>query len=311
MNANGDCPREAIMSKPKKPIIAICYDFDGTLSPRNMQEYDYIPQLRLSSKKFWREVEERAKNQGADAILSYMRLMVEKATITSGVKITCKSFEEFGKTVELFPGVLKWFKRINEYGNRRRAVVQHFIISSGIKEMIQGTPIAKKFNRIYASSFMFDQNGVAYWPALALNFTTKTQFLFRINKGVLDSWDNTKINDYIPMDKRPIPFSRIIYIGDGSTDIPCMKLTKEQGGYSIAVYPPGSKKKSAAKKLLVENRVNFVAPANYNKGHSLDLQVKAVIDKMLTEHVILKREKHPGLISAGSHSRRAVYNKRP
>lgn len=294
------------MSKPRKPTIAICYDFDGTLSPGNMQEYDYIPQLRLSSRKFWKDVQARVQDQRADEILSYMCLMLEKATRTSGVKITRKSFVDFGKTVILFPGVQDWFKRINAYGNRLGATVQHFIISSGIREMIQGTPIAKKFKRIYASSFMFDQNGVAYWPALALNFTTKTQFLFRINKGVLDSWDNTRINDFIPMDKRPIPFSRIIYIGDGSTDIPCMKLVKEQGGYSISVYPPGSKKKSSAERLLHEDRVNFVAPANYSKGRSLDLQVKVIIEKMMAEHALFKREKHPGLISSTPDLRRAA-----
>jgi phosphoserine phosphatase len=292
------------MSKPKRPTIAICYDFDGTLSPGNMQEFDYIPKLKLSSKKFWKEVRERAESQGADSILSYMILMIEKATRTSGVKITLKSFKDFGKTVALFPGVPGWFKRINTYGKRRGASVKHFIISSGIKEMIQGTPIAREFERIYASSFMFDQNGVAYWPALALNFTTKTQFLFRINKGVLDSWDNSKINDFVPMEKRPVPFSRIIYIGDGSTDIPCMKLVKQQGGYSIAVYPSGSRKKVSAEKLLLEDRVNFVAPANYKRGGSLDRQVKATINRMMAEHVVLRREKHPkssSLISRKRH----------
>ena len=281
------------MSKPKKPTIAICYDFDGTLSPRNMQEYDYIPQLKLSSKRFWNEVEERAKNQEADQILSYMRLMIEKATPSSGVRITRQSFEDFGKTVELFSGVLGWFKRIDTYGKRRGASINHFIISSGLKEMIRGTPIAGKFKRIYASSFMFDQNGVAIWPALALNYTTKTQFLFRINKGVLDSWDNSKINDFVPMDKRPVPFARFIYIGDGSTDIPCMKLVKEQRGYSIAVYQPGSKKKASAERLLTEDRINFVAPADYREGRSLDKQVKATIDKMMAEYSVLRREKHP------------------
>jgi hypothetical protein len=279
------------MGAPRKPIIAICYDFDGTLSPGNMQEYNYIPQLRLSSKKFWRDVEKKAKEQGSDSILAYMGLMIEKATIASGVKITRKAFNDYGKTVKFFPGVLDWFQRMNIYGNRRGANIQHFIISSGIKEMILGTKIAKKFKKIYASSFMFDQNGVAYWPALALNFTTKTQFLFRINKGVLDSWDNSKINDYIPMEKRPIPFSRMIYIGDGSTDIPCMKLVREQRGYSIAVYPPASKKKASAKKLLKDRRVNFVAPANYKKEGRLDLQVRAIINKIMLEYELARRER--------------------
>jgi len=291
------------MSKPKKPTIAICYDFDGTLSPRNMQEYNYIPQLKLSSKRFWSEVEERARSQEADQILSYMRLMIEKATLSSGVRITRRSFEDFGKTVELFPGVLGWFNRVDTHGKRRGAAIKHFIISSGLKEMIHGTSIAGKFERIYASSFMFDQNGVAIWPALALNYTTKTQFLFRINKGVLDSWDNSKINDFVPMAERPVPFARIIYLGDGSTDIPCMKLVKEQGGYSIAVYTPGSKKKASAKRLLTEDRVNFVAPADYRKDRSLDRQVKATIDKMMAEHNVFKREKHIGSITPAPDTR--------
>jgi len=256
-----------------------------------MQEYDYIPQLKLSGREFWREARKRAREQDADEILSYMCLMLEKATRTSGVKITKKAFVDYGKTVRLFPGVRDWFPRMNACGNRLGASVRHFIISSGIREMILGTPIAREFERIYASSFMFDQNGVAYWPALALNFTTKTQFLFRINKGVLDPWDDSRINDFIPMEERPVPFSRMIYIGDGATDIPCMKLVKEQRGYSIAVFPPGPGRKSSADRLLRENRVNFTAPADYRNGHSLDLQVKAILRKIMAEQDVLEREK--------------------
>jgi hypothetical protein len=283
--------RRRLRPRRDPPIIAVCYDFDGTLSPRNMQEYDYIPKLRLSSRKFWREAQERAREQGADEIHSYMRLMLEKATPASGVRITRKAFIDYGRTIPLFPGVKSWFPRMNAFGSRLGASVRHFIISSGIREMILGTPIAGEFERIYASSFMFDQNGVAYWPALALNFTTKTQFLFRINKGVLDPWDDSRINDFIPMAERPVPFSRIIYIGDGTTDIPCMKLVKEQRGYSIAVFPPGPGKKAVAERLRGENRVNFTAPADYRAGRPLDLQVKATLRKIMAEYALLGGEK--------------------
>lgn len=277
------------MSKPKPPVIAICYDFDGTLSPGNMQEYNYFPELQVKPKKFWGEAGKRAKEQNADEILAYMCLMLEKATHESGVRITRDAFVKYGKTVQLFEGVNEWFDRIKIYGGKSDAKIEHYIISSGIKEMIEGTPIARKFKKIYASSFMYDQHGVAHWPAHAINYTTKTQFLFRINKGLLDAWDNSKINNFIPKNERPVPFTRIIYVGDGSTDIPCMKLVKDQGGYSIAVYQPHSKiRKVQAYKLMEDDRVNFVAPADYTDGSMIDLQVKAVINKMVAEHTVIK-----------------------
>lgn len=276
------------MSKPKKPIIAICYDFDGTLSPKNMQDYDFIPQLKLNPQDFWKEVQARAKEQNADEILTYMCIMLEKATPGTGVQITRKAFADYGKKVDLFPGVIDWFRKITAFGKEQGANIEHYIISSGIKEMIEGTRIGREFKKIYASSFMYDQNGVAYWPALAINYTTKTQFLFRINKGMLDVYDNTKINAFMEKDERRIPFQRIIYIGDGSTDIPCMKLVKVQGGYSVGVYKPGSRKKSSAEKLLKENRVNFVAPADYTETSILFSQIKVVITKMIADYNVTK-----------------------
>lgn len=277
------------MSKRKQPVIAICYDFDGTLSPGNMQEHSYFPSLDITPKEFWRQSKKRAKDQEADEILAYMRLMIEKATTDTGVKVTQSSFAEYGSEVSLFDGVKEWFPRINRYGKAEGAKIEHYIISSGIKEMIEGTPIKRYFRKIFASAFMYDQHKVAYWPAQAVNYTTKTQFLFRINKGLLDAWDNSKINAFIEKDRRPVPFTRMIYIGDGSTDIPCMKLVKAQGGYSIAVYQPHSrKKKLSAEKLKNEDRVNFVAPADYKEDSLIDMQVKAVIRQMIAVHDVLK-----------------------
>lgn len=276
------------MSKPAKPRMAICYDFDGTLAAGNMQEYDYIPQLNMSSKKFWEEVQQRAREQKSDEILAYMGIMIEKANAdrsTAGIKIKREDFTDYGKKVRFFPGVKDWFRRINNIGKTNGISIEHYIISSGIREMIEGTSIAAYFKKIYASSFMYDQNGVAYWPALALNYTTKTQFLFRINKGHLDEWDNSEINAFKPKEERPIPFTRIVYIGDGSSDIPCMRLVKDQGGHSIAVFQPRKpdlKKKAAA--LFAEGRVNFVAPADYTEGKDLDRQVTSVINKVVADH---------------------------
>lgn len=276
----------------KKHIkMAICYDFDGTLSPGNMQEHDFIPNLNLKSKDFWDEVKRRSKESEADNILVYMAVMLEKAYANPDVQVSKKAITAYGKKIKLFPGVAKYFDRVNHFARERQVALQHFIISSGLREMIQGSPIAKYFEKIYASSFIYDQHEVARWPGLAINYTTKTQFLFRINKGVLDVWDNDTINDYIPMQDRPIPFGRMIYIGDGSTDVPCMKLVKAHGGHSIAVYKPGSSKgRLVAAKLLQENRVNFIASADYQINKALDKQVKAIITKVASDAEVERLE---------------------
>lgn len=273
--------------------IAICYDFDGTLAPGNMQEHDFIPELELTSRDFWKDVKEKSEEHKADQILTYMYRMLEKARSSGKVRVTKDAFVEYGKTVKLFKGVNTWFNRINQYGkDTHRVTIEHYIISSGLREFIEGTEIAKHFKSVFASSFMYDQHGVAVWPALAVNYTTKTQYLFRINKGLLDLSDDTRINTYIDPRDRPMPFSHIIYIGDGSTDVPCMKLVKTHGGHSIAVYQPhSSKRRQEAIKLLREDRVNLVASANYMDGKPLDKQVKAIIAKIASGHQVEKMEK--------------------
>ena len=253
-----------VKGRKDKPIIAICYDFDGTLAPGNMQEHDFIPELNIANPDFWAEVNSRSKAHNADPILTYMCMMLEKAQQSREVQFTRQAFSDYGRKLHLFPGVKNWFDHVCEYGQQQDIVIEHYIISSGLREMIVGSPIASKFKEIYASSFMFDQNDVPFWPAIAVNYTTKTQFLFRINKGQHQVWDDSKINDYIPNDERPVPFDRMIFIGDGSTDVPCMRLVKDLGGYSIAVYSDGDHHR--AQKLLTDGRVNFVAPADYSIG---------------------------------------------
>lgn len=269
---------------PKKLTpLAIAYDFDGTLAPGNMQEFDFVPKLGLKPGAFWKEVGELAKSVDGDNILVYMGLMLQKAA-ASHVPVHKSDFSDFGKTVPLFDGVVDWFDRINKYGRDLDVKVEHFILSSGLREMIEGTPIAKKFTKIYASGFWYDHNGVACWPAMALNYTTKTQYLFRINKGALEVWDHTVVNSYVKPNERPVPFKNMIYIGDGETDVPCFRLVKDQGGHAIAVYKPNAKgAKEKAQKLIKEGRVNFGAPANYADDSDLDKFVKGIVSQVAAE----------------------------
>ncbi len=264
----------------KKPIVAIMYDFDKTLCTKDMQEYAFIPALGMSSSAFWGEVNSMTDSEEMDNILVYMYKMVEKAK-EKKVPITRHTFQEMGSKVEYFDGVKTWFERINAYGEKIGVRVEHYIVSSGIKEIIEGTEIARFFKKIYACEFMYDYNGYIQWPKFAVNYTAKTQFLFRINKGVLtiDSKSADKLNRFTPENERRVPFRNMIYIGDGLTDVPCMKLVKSYGGQSIAVFDQ-EKGKDAAEALKVANRVNFVAAADYGPGSDIEMIVQAIIKKI-------------------------------
>jgi len=265
------------MAKQKKPIVALIYDFDGTLSPLNMQEYDFIKAIGVKNKKaFWEENSNLVKENEASNILCYMKLMLDKARAAK-VSIKRQQFVDFGDSIELYEGVDDWFDTINQLGKDNGVTIEHYINSSGLKEMIEGTKISKKFKEIYACSFMYEDD-VAVWPAVAVDFTAKTQFLFMINKGITKISENYKVNEFKAEEDRPIPFKRMIYFGDGETDIPCMKLIKQQGGNSIAVYKSrNSKKKTCAKKLVKENRVNFACAADYSKEGEIYKIVKSII----------------------------------
>ena len=267
------------MSKPKKPIVAIMYDFDKTLSTKDMQEYGFIPSLGLSAASFWAEANGLAQREKMDPILAYLRLMLKKAS-EKGVSVTREQFVALGKDIEYYPGVEEWFPRINEYGKENGVSVEHYVISSGLHEIIEGSSIFKQFKKVYACEFLYDENQVAVWPKLAVNYTNKTQFLFRINKGVLDVYEDGRLNDFVKEEDRRIPFRNMIYIGDGLTDVPCMKLVKVNKGQSIAVFK--KRKKDVAAKLMDENRVDFITEANYCKDGELDKIVRTIIAKMAT-----------------------------
>ena len=267
-----------------KFTIALIYDFDGTLAAGNMQEYDFIPAVGKSNKEFWDASNRLAEEQDADQILTYMALMIHEAQAT-GLSLRREAFQESGKRVDLYEGVIDWFDRINAYVEQHGVQIVHYINSSGLKEIIEGTPIADKFRKIYACSFLYNVDGIAYWPGVAVNYTNKTQFIFKINKGVESVYDTKQVNTFMEEKQRPVPFSRMIYVGDGTTDIPCMRLVKNFGGHSIAVYNPKDKTKRREMNTLIrDNRVNHVCPADYSEGKEMDTVVKAIIDKGVADH---------------------------
>lgn len=258
--------------------MALIYDFDGTLAPGNLQENSFIPDIGMKPQEFWEEVNQQAKLEQADPILVYMDLMLRKAK-AARVPVRLEDFGKRGSHIAFFAGVEGWFERINEYAKGRNVRVEHYVVSSGNGEIIDGTPIAPQFKKIYASRFLFDENGAAYWPALAINFTTKTQFLFRINKDAHDLSDDKRINEYVPEEDRPIPFTSMIFLGDGETDVPCFRLVKQMGGYTVAVYMPhANTARTEAIKLQKDGRVHTFVPADYRDGEPLDKVVKAQIE---------------------------------
>lgn len=266
--------------------VAIVYDFDGTLAEGNMQEYEFIPSLGMSVDEFWSASDAIAKQNDADSVLSYMECMLTSARRV-GVSITADSLRKMGGSINFFEGVEQWFDRINEYALSRGVKLQHYVNSSGIREIIEGTSIASKFHKIYASAFLYDKSGEAYWPAVAINYTNKTQFLFKINKGIETVHDSRLVNEFSPRESRPIPFERMIFVGDGLTDIPSMRLVHLMGGHSIAVYDPKrSDKKEDMMQLIREKRVHYVCEANYTPESRMNTLVCSVIDKISTDHTL-------------------------
>lgn len=271
--------------KEKFPVLAICYDFDKTLSPDDMQAQGYIQSVGYDISEFWDESNSMAAANDMDNNLAYMYKMVQESE--GNFIFNKEKLAEYGAKVKLFNGVNEWFERIREYGKEHNVIVEHYIISSGLKEMIEGTKIAQNgaFEKIYASSFYYNNRGVAKWPAQVINYTSKTHFLFRIEKGVLDIND-PGVNDYFSPEEMRVPFRNMVYIGDSDTDIPCMKLVNSYGGHSIGVYNPITQDKAKVHRMIKDKRIKYFAPADYSEGLELDCIVKAIIDKTAAYEVL-------------------------
>ena len=261
----------------QRPIIAFLYDFDKTLCTTDMQNYAFIPSLGMTPADFWAEANGFGRRNRIDGVLAYMYTMLREAEKKS-LPFTRADLVDKGRGIVFFPGVEGWFRRINDYGETLGVQVEHYIISSGLREIIEGSSISGEFKEIYASEFYYDENGVPVWPKLAVNFTAKTQFVYRINKGVLDVSDDKTLNDSMPDDSKRIPFTNMVYMGDGLSDVPCMKMMRAYGGQAIAVYQEGNRQ--GVEDLLAKGRVDFIFPADYSDGTALDATVKHIIQKM-------------------------------
>ena len=261
----------------KQPIVAFLYDFDKTLCTTDMQNYAFIPSLGMTPAEFWELANGFGRRNRIDGILAYMYTMIQESK-RKNILFTRQDLVEKGKSIVLFPGVQDWFRRINEFGAAQGVQVEHYIISSGLREIIEGSTIRDVFKEIYASEFYYDENGVPVWPKLAVNFTAKTQFDYRINKGVLDVSDDKTLNDSMPDDSKRVPFHNMIYVGDGLSDVPCMKMMRAYGGQAIAVYQESNR--MGVEDLMAKGRVDFIFKADYSEGTALDLTVKNIIRKM-------------------------------
>ena len=275
----------------KKPIVALIYDYDGTLSPGNMQEFGFIQAVGKTADEFRRMSDSIAIGQDASNVLAYMKLMFDEAR-RNGIKLRREDFMRFGQDIQLFDGVREWFSLINRYGEEHGVRIEHYINSSGLKEIIEGSPIAHEFKHIFAGTFIYDANGEAEWPGISVDYTTKTQFLFKISKGIFSARDNKQVNDSMAEDKKRIPFSHMIYFGDGDTDVPCMKIVGMFGGHSIAVFDPqNERKKATAAKLKRQGRVAFAVPAVYTQESAAYRVVTAIIDKIKADWVLSRLAK--------------------
>lgn len=270
----------------ERPIVAIMYDFDKTLCTKDMQDYSFIPSLGMTESEFWSFANELGTNEHMDSVLAYMYAMV-KMSKDKNIPLLRQKLVDMGRNVELFCGVENWFERISDFGSEQGVQVEHYVISSGMKEIIEGTSISKYFKSIFACEFLYDENGNGVWPKTDVNYTNKTQFVYRINKGVLDVANDNDLNRSMPDDSKRVPFCNMIYIGDGLSDVPCMKMMKAYGGYSIAVY---QSRDSKVEDLLKNDRVDYIYPADYRDGTGLDTTVKNIIRKMAVSDILFNEK---------------------
>ena len=259
------------------PIIAFLYDFDKTLCTTDMEDYAFIPSLGYTPAEFWGKANAFGWENRMDGLLAYMYTMIQECG-AQNIKLDRAFLNHCGESIQLFPGVREWFARINAFGESLGVQVEHYVISSGLREIIEGSGIAQEFREIYACEFYYNENGDACWPKLDVNFTNKTQFVYRINKGILDVSRDKELNDSMPDDSKRVPFTNMIYMGDGLSDVPCMKMMRAYGGQAIAVYQASNRQ--GVEKLLADGRVDFIFPADYREGMELDRTVRDILRKM-------------------------------
>lgn len=269
-----------------KPIVAIMYDFDKTLSTTDMQNYGFIPMLGLTPEQFWGDTGKFSEETGCERILSYMYMMIRKCR-ERNIKLTRELLRECGKSIKYHPGVTTWFQRINDYGAQKGVIVEHYLVSSGTKEILEGCSIYDKFTQVYGCEFYYE-NDEPVWPKLAINYTQKTQFFFRIAKGAVDLKDDNSVNEKIKGSLR-IPYENIVYIGDGMTDVACMTLVNKNRGYSIGVYTDSNR--ASVGQIRKDKRCRFVVKADYSPNRDMEKVLKLIIDDVSNRTILAEKEK--------------------
>lgn len=268
-----------------KTIVAICYDFDKTLSLDDMQAFSFIPNLKMTSSEFWERCDNFAKENQMDGILCCLKTMMDTCK-EKNIKLTREYLRSLGQDIKFFDGVETWFSRMNEFAEKHGIILEHYLISSGNKEIIEGCPIFKEFKDVYACEFLYGENGEAYWPKTIVNYTQKTQFLFRIYKGAYDLSDGHSVTGKV--DKKHVEYRNMIYIGDGYTDIPCMSLVKDKGGTAISIYQPGDEVMSI--KLIEEDRVNYACKSDFSKDSKLEEIMKLILESISLKEKLIANE---------------------
>ena len=286
---NEEIKKEIAEISEKKPRMAICYDFDKTLSPDDMQAFTLIPSFGIKKEIFWSEANALAKENLMDNNLAWMFQLLNYSKLKR-LSVKRDYFKDIGKDILLFEGVDTWFDRMDRYAESKGIELEHYIISSGLKEIIEGSSISPHIKRIYASSYLYNADGVAEWPAQAINYTNKTQYIFRIAKGVLEEYDDS-VNDSMPDEMLRIPYENIVYIGDSETDIPCMRLVKSKGGYSIGVFNPDSDRHHNVYRLFNEGRISLFATTDYSEGSELSCYMESIIDEIVAREKLRKAQK--------------------
>ena len=270
--------------------IALLYDWDYTLTDGFMQSFGLAQDLGYKDVYEYFDFNDHMLGcEDMDMCLSMMAGIFCTAK-SIGKSVTREYLQGFGKNMVYYPGVEEWFDKINAIGRQYGYEIEHYIISSGLKEIIEGSSIAKHLKRIYANFFAYDESGNAFWPSQVVNYSSKVQYVYRIRKNVLDDLGNvSKVNEKMA-DSDVLPFKNIIYLGDSQTDIPSFKVIKNSGGMSICVYKEGEQKsKSVAQKCFIEGRVNYFVPADYREGSDLYELVKNYIISVIEHQENLRK----------------------